>query len=71
MIGAATAGGVVSPDLDVPAAVVVDVVVGERAAAELVDENPRAPAAVDPVGSDRRVAIVVDAYGGLGKVVSQ
>ena len=70
MIGAATAGGVVSPDLDVPAAVVVDVVVGERAAAELVYENPRAPAAVDPVGSDRRVAIVVDAYGGLGKLVS-
>ena len=29
-------------------------------------EYPRAPAAVDAVGSDRRVAILVDAHSGLG-----
>ena len=38
-------GAAVAPHLDVPAAVVVDVVVGEGPAAKLEDKDPRAPAA--------------------------
>jgi len=69
-VAAPAACGVISPDLDVPAAVVVDVVVGECATAELEDEHSRAPAAVDAVGSYRWVAIVVDAHGGLSYIGS-
>ena len=55
-------------DLDVPLAVVVDVVVGEVALAALVDEDAARLARVDPVAVHRRVAEVPHAHARLGVV---